>query len=136
MPRETAVAASTITGVGGCCPSIVVAPLAENEAAELAAAFAALADPVRLRLFSLVAAAGEICSCELLEPLGKSQPTVSHHTRVLSEAGLITGEKRGRWVWWSIVPDRLARLSTAMKPADPAVGRRTAGRQAGLDSYL
>ncbi len=101
---------------GECCPSIATAPLAEEEAAELAAAFAALSDPVRLRLLSLIAAAGEICSCELVEPVGKSQPTISHHTRVLSEAGLITGEKRGRWVWWSVVPERLARLSAATAP--------------------
>ncbi len=99
-----------------CCTSIAAAPLAEKEAVELAAAFAALSDPVRLRLLSLIAAAGEICSCELLEPLGKSQPTISHHTRVLSEAGLITGEKRGRWVWWSVVPERLSRLSAATAP--------------------
>ncbi len=104
-----------ISGVE-CCPPIAAAPLSEPEAAELAGAFAALADPVRLRLLSLVAAAGEICSCDLLEPLGKSQPTISHHTRVLSEAGLITGEKRGRWVWWSVVPERLARLSEATAP--------------------
>ncbi len=102
---------------GECCPPISAAPLAEEEAVELARAFAALADPVRLRLLSLVAAAGEICSCDLLEPLGKSQPTISHHTRVLSEAGLIAGDKRGRWVWWSIVPERLARLSAATAPA-------------------
>ena len=100
----------------GCCSSIALAPLDEEDAVELAVAFAALSDPVRLRLLSLIATAGEICSCELLEPLGKSQPTISHHTRVLSEAGLITGEKRGRWVWWSVVPERLARLSEATAP--------------------
>ncbi len=104
----------------GCCPPIAAAPLAEKEALELAGAFAALADPVRLRLLSLIAAAGEICSCDLLEPLSKSQPTISHHTRVLSEAGLITGERRGRWVWWSIVPERLARLSAATAPVPAA----------------
>ena len=84
------------------------APLRESEAAELAHVFAALADPVRLRLLSLIAAAGEVCSCELLAPLGRSQPTVSHHTKILADAGLIAGEKRGRWVWWSIVPTRVA----------------------------
>ena len=66
-----------------------------------------MADPVRLRLLSLVAEAGELCSCNLEEPLGKSQPTISHHTKVLAEAGLIRGEKRGRWVWWRLVPERL-----------------------------
>jgi ArsR family transcriptional regulator len=97
-----------------CCPSVLAAPLDDEEAGELAAAFAALGDPVRLRLLSLVAEAGEVCSCDLQEPLGRSQPTVSHHTKVLAEAGLIVGEKRGRWVWWSVVPDRLEQLRTAL----------------------
>lgn len=69
---------------------------------------AALGDPTRLRLLSLVASEDEVCSCNLEAPLGRSQPTVSHHTRVLAEAGLIVGEKRGRWMWWKVVPDRLA----------------------------
>ncbi len=89
-----------------CCPSVTAAPLADAEAAALAQTYAALGDPVRLKLLSLVAAAGEICSCDLVEPLAKSQPTVSHHTKLLAEAGLITGEKRGRWVHWSVPPDR------------------------------
>lgn len=97
-----------------CCTPLLAAPLTDEEAEPLARAFAALADPVRLRLLSLVAEAGEVCSCDLQEPLGKSQPTVSHHTKTLAEAGLITGEKRGRWVWWSIVPERLAQLRTAL----------------------
>ncbi|HWJ60795.1 MAG TPA: metalloregulator ArsR/SmtB family transcription factor [Acidimicrobiales bacterium] len=90
-----------------CCGTPVTGALSESDAADLAAGFAALADPVRLRLFSLVAAAGEICSCDLQGPLDRSQPTVSHHTKVLSEAGLITGERRGRWVYWRVAPDRL-----------------------------
>jgi len=94
----------------GCCASLLAAPLAEGDADELANTFAALADPVRLRLFSMIASADEVCSCELLEPLGKSQPTISHHTKALAEAGLIVGEKRGRWVYWRAVPDRLAQL--------------------------
>ncbi len=97
-----------------CCGSIASAPLSPAEAEPLAQAFAALADPVRLRLFNLVAQAGEVCSCDLQEPLGKSQPTVSHHTKVLAEAGLIVGEKRGRWVWWSVVPERLAELRASL----------------------
>ena len=76
--------------------------------------FAALSDPVRLRLLSLIADAGEVCACDLLEPLGKSQPTVSHHTKILTEAGLITGEKRGRWVWWSVIPERLDEMRGAL----------------------
>src|SRR2546423_6946914 len=100
-----------------CCPSVVAEPLVTADAEDLARVFAALADPVRLRLLSLVAQAGEICSCDLQDPLGKAQPTISHHTKVLAEAGLIEGEKRGRWVWWRIVPDRLdlVRDSLAVK---------------------
>jgi ArsR family transcriptional regulator len=97
---------------------VLEAPLRESQAGELADVFAALADPVRLRLLSLIAAGGEVCACDLLAPLDRSQPTVSHHTKVLAEAGLITGEKRGRWVWWSIVPERVAELRNALAPAD------------------
>ena len=97
-----------------CCASVVAAPLAESEAEQLARAFAALADPVRLRLFSMIASCDEVCSCELLEPLGKSQPTISHHTKALVEAGLIEGAKRGRWVYWRAVPERVAQLRGAL----------------------
>ena len=97
-----------------CCPSVVAAPLSETDAEDLARVFAALADPVRLRLLSLIAEAGEVCSCDLLETLGKSQPTVSHHTKALADAGLITGEKEGRWVWWSVVPERLKAVRSAL----------------------
>ena len=98
----------------GCCSPIRDAPLSEADATELAKAFAALADPVRLRLLSLVAAAEETCSCDLMGPLGKSQPTVSHHTKALAEAGLIVGEKRGRWMWWRVVPERLTEIRTVL----------------------
>jgi ArsR family transcriptional regulator len=97
-----------------CCPSVVAEPLAADDAADLARVFAALSDPVRLRLLSLVANAREICSCDLQGPLGKAQPTISHHTKILAEAGLIEGEKRGRWVWWRVIPERLAALRAAL----------------------
>jgi ArsR family transcriptional regulator len=97
-----------------CCASVVEAPLSDEEATELARVLSALSDPVRLRLFSLVAARGEVCSCELEGPLGRSQPTISHHTKILAEAGLLSGEKRGRWVWWTIAPNRLAALRQAL----------------------
>ena len=93
-----------------CCASLTAAPLSELEAQDLAQVFSALADPVRLRLLSLVASTDEACSCNLEAPLGKSQPAISHHTKALAEAGLIVGEKRGRWMWWSVVPERLALL--------------------------
>ena len=97
-----------------CCAPVVESPLSEEEAGELARVLGALADPVRLRLFSMVAARGEVCSCELEEPLGRAQPTISHHTKILAEAGLLSGEKRGRWVWWTIAPSRLAALRHAL----------------------
>jgi ArsR family transcriptional regulator len=97
-----------------CCASVLQAPLEARDADELAHAFAALADPVRLRLLSLIAASSEVCSCDLIAPLGRSQPTVSHHTKALAEAGLIVGEKRGRWVWWRVVPERLEALRSAL----------------------
>jgi ArsR family transcriptional regulator len=110
-----------------CC-SVVDAPLGEADAGELARTFAALADPVRLRLLSLIAEAGECCSCDLEGPLGKSQPTISHHTKALADAGLIIGEKRGRWMWWQVVPDRLAAVGGALSPA--GAGTSLASRRA------
>ena len=99
-----------------CCPAVLCAPLSDEKATELAGAFAVLADPVRLRLLSMLASApaGEACVCELVEPLERSQPTVSHHLKILAEAGLIEGEKRGRWIWYRPVPDRLAQLRSAL----------------------
>jgi ArsR family transcriptional regulator len=114
---RTPIPVSPTADPGACCASVLAAPLDDSEAAELAHAFAALADPVRLRLLSLVAAADEVCSCDLQEPLGRSQPTVSHHTKALAEAGLITGEKRGRWVYWRVVPERLEAVRAALSPA-------------------
>ena len=99
---------------GVCCSPLLAAPLADDEATELAKVFAALGDPVRLRLLSLVAAGGEVCSCDLEEPLGKSQPTISHHTKALADAGLLVGEKRGRWMMWRVVPDRVEALRAAL----------------------
>ncbi len=102
------------TEPGLCCPSVVDSPLSHSDAVNLAHVLAALADPVRLQLFSIVAAQGEVCSCDLEAPLGKSQPTISHHTKLLAEAGLIAGEKRGRWVWWRIEPTRLSHVRKAL----------------------
>jgi ArsR family transcriptional regulator, arsenate/arsenite/antimonite-responsive transcriptional repressor len=94
-----------------CCSPLAEGTLSAREADDLAQLFSALADPVRLRMFSMIASADEVCSCALEEPLEKSQPTVSHHTRILSEAGLIVGDRRGRWTWWRVVPERLAQLA-------------------------
>lgn len=99
-----------------CCAPLLAAPMSDSDAEELARGFHALADPARLRLLSLIAAQqeGEVCACELVEPLGKSQPTVSHHLKVLYEAGLVDREKRGTWVWYWVVPERLAALRSAL----------------------
>src|ERR1039457_4390667 len=93
--------------VVNCCSPLTAIAMSEVEAGDIAQIFGALSDPVRLRMLSLIASQDEVCSCALEEPLGKSQPTISHHTRILVEAGLITGEKRGRWMWWHVVPERL-----------------------------
>ena len=102
--------------VDQCCPSVLAAPLDAAEASELAQGFTALADPVRLRVLSMLAAAaeGEICVCDFVDPLGKSQPTISHHLKILSDAGLVHGDRRGKWVWYSLDRDRLAELRAAL----------------------
>jgi ArsR family transcriptional regulator len=99
-----------------CCPSVLSAPLETAEAAELAKGFSALGDPVRLRILSLLAAApdGEVCVCDFVGPLGRSQPTVSHHLAVLAQAGLVSSERRGKWVWYSLNPTRLGALRGAL----------------------
>lgn len=115
MPAKQSIAVLDDT-FAACCPSVLAAPLAEGHAAELAQTFAALADPARLRLMSLVASGPSdgVCVCDLVAPLGKSQPTVSHHMRILSDAGLVTGDKRGRWVFYRAVPERLAQLRSVL----------------------
>lgn len=107
-------------GDGACCGPAEHPVLAESAATELSAVFAALGDPIRLRLYALVRDAGEVCSCDLQEPLGRSQPTISHHTKILAEAGLISGEKRGRWVWWRATPGPLAEAVAAVVPTPTA----------------
>ncbi len=101
-----------------CCPPLRSAVLDESEAAVLAHAFAALADPVRLRLLSYIASCGadEVCACDLPEVAGRSQPTVSHHMKILAEAGLVAREKRGLWVWYRAAPDRLDVLRRVLGP--------------------
>jgi ArsR family transcriptional regulator len=110
-----------------CCAPLTEDVLAEDEAVELAGMFKLLADPVRLRLLSMVANApnGEACACDLTEPLGRSQPTVSHHLSALTDAGLLQREKRGKWSWFRVVPYRLAVLRDAL--GSPADSRATDG---------
>ena len=99
---------------GSCCAPVGAPPLDAADAAELAVLLRALADPMRLQLLSLVVASGSACICDLTDPVGLSQPTVSHHMRVLVEAGLLSREKRGRWVHFSVIPDALGGLSVRL----------------------
>jgi ArsR family transcriptional regulator, arsenate/arsenite/antimonite-responsive transcriptional repressor len=106
----------SLVEIEACCPSVLEAPLDAAQAAELARGFAALGDPARLQILSILAAApdGEVCVCEFVEPLGKSQPTVSHHLKVLGDAGLVEGDRRGKWVWYRLVSSRLAALQASI----------------------
>jgi len=99
-----------------CCTPLVREPLTEQDAKSLAVAFKALSDPVRLRLLSLIASfeGGEACVCDLTGPFDVSQPTISHHLRVLREAGLIDCERRGTWVYYWVLPDALRRLGSLL----------------------
>lgn len=99
-----------------CCAPVTAGRLAEGEATELAAVFKALADPVRLRLVSIIASSptGEVCACELPVLLGRSQPTVSHHLTQLLRAGLVEREQRGKWAWFRLRPGRLAAVRAAL----------------------
>ncbi|MFE2102130.1 metalloregulator ArsR/SmtB family transcription factor [Streptomyces sp. PTD9-10] len=96
-----------------CCPGLLAAPLDEDQAAGLAKMFKALGDPVRLRLLSMIAsrAGGEVCVCDLTPAFDLSQPTISHHLKLLRQAGLIDCERRGTWVYYWVLPATLERLS-------------------------
>lgn len=93
-----------------CCPGGLTTPIGRAEADSLASVLKAVADPARLQLLSLIRSAGECCACDLNEPVGLSQPTVSHHLKVLAEAGLIQREQRGQWAWFSANEERLREL--------------------------
>ncbi|ACU77428.1 transcriptional regulator, ArsR family [Catenulispora acidiphila DSM 44928] len=102
-----------------CHTALVSEPLSEIESEALAHIFKALADPVRLRLFSLIASfdGGEACVCDLTLHFDVSQPTISHHLKVLREAGLVNSERRATWIYYSVRPAVLAQLSALLTPA-------------------
>ncbi|MFK4729480.1 metalloregulator ArsR/SmtB family transcription factor [Agromyces mediolanus] len=101
---------------GACCAPLVREPLGPDDAARLAHKMKALADPTRLRLLSIVAAAAdqEACVCDLIEPVGLSQPTVSHHLKILTEAGFLSRSKRGTWAYYRLVPSGLDSVTQAL----------------------
>ena len=107
--------------VSTCCPPVLHATISQRDAAGLAVTLKALADPARLRILSLIAAqpAAEACVCHLTEPIGLSQPTMTHHLQVLHGAGILEREKRGAWVYYRIVPDRLEEVRGALATRIP-----------------
>jgi ArsR family transcriptional regulator, arsenate/arsenite/antimonite-responsive transcriptional repressor len=101
-----------------CCPGLASSPLDERQAADLAKVFKALGDPVRLRLLSMIASrgdGGEVCVCELTPAFDLSQPTISHHLKLLRQAGLVDCERRGTWVYYWLLPGTLDRLAVFLK---------------------
>lgn len=106
-----------------CCSPLAREPLSVEQAVELSRAFKALGDPVRLRLLSMIAshAGGEACVCDLTGSFALTGPTISHHLKVLREAGLIDGERRGTWVYYRVHPEVLARLSGVLLPGEALV---------------
>jgi ArsR family transcriptional regulator, arsenate/arsenite/antimonite-responsive transcriptional repressor len=108
---------------GQCCAPLACEPLPEAGAGELAALFKAVADPVRLRLLSLIACheGGESCVCDLLDAFDMTAPSVSYHLKILREAGLISSERRGTWVYYRVNPDVMARMSAVLAPSFAAV---------------
>ena len=101
-----------------CCAPLLREPITASQASDMARLLKALADPTRLRLVSMVAAhdGGEACVCELTEPLGLTQPTISHHLKILMQAGLLRRQKRGVWAYYSLVPGALGALSAVLSP--------------------
>lgn len=108
-------AMTTTPLIEACCPPLLSAALSADEAAQMAAGFRVLGDPARLRLLSLIAAQpGGTCTCDLTDEVALAQPTVSHHLRVLHEAGLVTRERRGQYTYYTVDAGRLGILRAAL----------------------
>ena len=103
--------------LAACCATGLQSPLDRDEAEQLARVLKAVADPGRLQLLSIIRSKGEACACDLNEPLGLSQPTVSHHLKVLAEAGLISREQRGQWAWFRAEEANIRNLGRLFSPA-------------------
>jgi ArsR family transcriptional regulator, arsenate/arsenite/antimonite-responsive transcriptional repressor len=104
----------TLPLVQGPCCSPGAAPIASEAAELLADRFKTLADPTRVAIVNRLAGADEVCVCELADGFGLSQPTISHHLRLLREAGLVTAERRGTWAYYRLVPEAIEDLRAAL----------------------
>jgi ArsR family transcriptional regulator len=113
-------------GAGECCAPLAREPLPEAGAQELALLFKAVADPMRLRLLSLIACheGGESCVCDLTEAFDVTPPSVSYHLKILREAGLISSDRRGTWIYYRVNPDVMARMSAVLMPEPAALAAR------------
>ena len=100
-----------VNDMAQCCSTGLSQPIARADAEVLARVLKAVADPVRLQLLALIRSGGEVCACDLYEPVGLSQPTVSHHLKLLTEAGLLHREQRGTWAWFSVNGNRMDELA-------------------------
>ena len=123
MSKQEERVLSQLAAVVGCCEPLVREPLTAEQSMELSRVFKALGDPVRLRLLSLIGshAGGEACVCDLTDVFDLTGPTISHHLKVLREAGLITGERRGTWIYYRAQPGALQQLSDVLVPATASV---------------
>jgi ArsR family transcriptional regulator len=115
-PGTLDIQASSPALTEACCAPLLREPISASQAADLARLLKALADPTRLRLVSMVAAHedGEACVCELTQPLGLTQPTISHHLKILVDAGIFTRDKRGVWAYYALVPEAMNALSAVL----------------------
>lgn len=128
MPAEAAVErepAMSSTDVLACCAPVTRSVIGDEEAEQLAVMLKAIADPVRIKLLSLIASheGGEACVCDLNDAFALSQPTISHHLKILLDAGLVTRDKRGVWAYYRLVPSALSACADMLTPADPIVRR-------------
>jgi ArsR family transcriptional regulator len=116
-----------LTAMVGCCAPLAREPLTADQAVDLARVFKAMGDPVRLRLLSLIASheGGEACVCDLSDVFELTGPTISHHLKVLREAGLITGDRRGTWIYYRVQPDALRVASTVLTPVTETAAAAT-----------
>ncbi|MFI9080312.1 ArsR/SmtB family transcription factor [Streptomyces sioyaensis] len=125
MSKQELMALGRARDADRCCPRLLTTPLDEEQAVELAKVFKALGDPIRLRLLSMIASrqGGEVCVCDLTPAFELSQPTISHHLKLLRQAGLIDCERRGTWVYYWLLPEMTDKLAGILTRPGPRSSR-------------